>query len=777
MTEKESISSCTLLHTVFSDSLLKSLSDYHTFLHRLTQLCLSDSKENIFLSGSAYDTLPPFYKLFDFGCGQITAKPSLRAQYALTINKCCAVLQDPAIDYDDEYRVLLYATSAKQYDGRFDASMVTLHVSSRIHCMVQQEDLKSSICQSIVVRNDLCKTPVYYLSSQKYSTHFHSSSTQLLLYHLPAVKLDFHHVCADRSHMDSNMVPPDDQFSIENTGLWQDSDKLNIGAIKRIPVFRCLDWPLCSLAWTTRVRFWPNNTLVQDVIKSPVFLKPAPQEEFMCNESHSDQEDHAAQIADLLWVYDFSAPEACLLAHISTDTKRVFFLLQSLADDSPELYRALKHVLLWCVEEYGPDLENKASSLSGKLMLVIAKLERFVSDGGVPHYFIPECIILDPGSISTSLISQLFGVEKSHLHEMLLETTGMGALRHVKDLTFCSNIMFQNMQAKLYFTAEYNATMLCMQLYQKLHGFSTIWKSIESHHQTLDALIKQGDLQCPGIHKAVIDFVQSSLGWMYFVQGVQAHYKQEKTTFFNKAKEHFGAVKNSGMVLNKLREAMMLLKREEYQLVLSLVEGLFSKLYTEVLANELEENIPKYLTDVQFLAGLENAATYAILTMDFLAMTVEKPGLPKEIATNLSLAEFQLLGYTSRPVAVLDTTVLCGVIVSYCYSGLKMYADAKTALQKVEGMSLKDELDLNERRGCFYLNIIAHAYKKAKDIDQARYLLERSVTIMSSARNPGRWALVSLNSRKMKEFIWGGIGVAMATTVAAITLNFVFGKR
>ncbi|KAK2169115.1 hypothetical protein LSH36_12g15010 [Paralvinella palmiformis] len=777
MTEKEMVSSCTLLQTIFGDSTLKSLSEYHTFLQSLTNICLSDHREYILLCGPAYDSLPPLYKLFDFGNGHITAKPCLTAQYAFVVSKKLAVLEDLTVDYNQEYRLLLYATPAKEYHWKCDASMVILHLSGRTHSLVQQEEFRSLICESTVVKNDLHQVPQFYISSRKYEACFQRNNTQLLLYQLPGFQLDIQQFCGDKLYADSNKLSYDDCISMDDAGLWCDSDKLSIGALKKTPAIRCLEWPLCAVSWTTRSRTWPNNALIQDVVNSPVFLKPHLQGNISCSESQFDEDQLITGIDELLWSFDFSTPESVLLAQISTDAKRVFILLLSLADDSSKMYTALKHVLLWCIEEYGPDLETKASGLNGKLMLVISKLEGFMSNSGVPHYFIPESFVLSPESVGTNYMCQIFGAEKSHLHQTLLETTGMVTLLHVKDLTFCSNIMFKNMQEKLYSATEHNSIILCMQLYQKLHSFDTAWKSIASHHQILSQLIMLNDLQCPEIHKILIDFVQTSLGGMYVVQGIQAYHKQERRTFFNKAEEHFAAVQNLGMVVNKLRKAMMLLKREQFQLVLDTLEELFRSLYTEALAKEMEEDMPKYVTDVSFITALENAATYAILNMDYLVMAVEKPGLSKEMSTNLSLAEFQLLGFTPHPVAVLDTAVLCGIILSYSYSSLKRYTDAKKALEKVEGMSLKDEVDLNERRGCFYLNVIAHAYKKAKDIDQARYLLERSVTIMNSARNPGRWALMSLNSRKMKNILWGGIGVAMVTTVAAVTLSFVFGKK
>ncbi|XP_070561267.1 uncharacterized protein [Ptychodera flava] len=143
----------------------------------------------------------------------------------------------------------------------------------------------------------------------------------------------------------------------------------------------CKDWPSIAMNWMTRDRKWPTSDVVRAIMEAGCHIVP--------KSYPGDGGDDCLQ-----WRLSFSLAERTL-AHTFTDKQRIFYLVvKKIWRDhlkEPKVLSSyhMKTTMFWVSERTATD-QWKESNLGDRYMDYFDQMIRFLEQGNVPNFFLPE---------------------------------------------------------------------------------------------------------------------------------------------------------------------------------------------------------------------------------------------------------------------------------------------------------------------------------------------------------------------------------------------------
>ncbi|XP_070557767.1 uncharacterized protein [Ptychodera flava] len=143
----------------------------------------------------------------------------------------------------------------------------------------------------------------------------------------------------------------------------------------------CKEWPSISMKWETRDRKWPTDDVVRTIMEAGCHIVP---------------KSYPGEGGDdcLQWRLSFSLAERTL-AHTFTEKQRMFYLvvkkLWRTFLKEPKVLSSyhMKTTMFW-VSERTPTDQWEESNLGDRYMDYFDRLIRFLEQGNVPNFFLPE---------------------------------------------------------------------------------------------------------------------------------------------------------------------------------------------------------------------------------------------------------------------------------------------------------------------------------------------------------------------------------------------------
>ncbi len=143
-------------------------------------------------------------------------------------------------------------------------------------------------------------------------------------------------------------------------------------------------WPKVADLWTSRNREWPSNQVVQEVMKCGYYLVP----------KHSPGGN-----ADLEWRLSFSQAEIILSNNMTNVQKNCYKFINAIHNkelQNPKVLTTyhMKTVFLWILETF-PDSQWTEETTADRVCDILYEVLIFLTEGKLPHYFLPELNLLD----------------------------------------------------------------------------------------------------------------------------------------------------------------------------------------------------------------------------------------------------------------------------------------------------------------------------------------------------------------------------------------------
>lgn len=178
----------------------------------------------------------------------------------------------------------------------------------------------------------------------------------------------------------------------------------------RYPKFGSYSWPLeCALFFRRKRKSgWPSRSLIHAVVDAGCYVVPKGNQKHFRGSFPSWFKFMSRQLQRNTWRVSFSSGEKILVKSMSQPQKKCFLLLKvfmgcgvislneeirkchSSSEDEDYLNEIssflLKHVMFWTMEEIEP-VEWRLNNLFSCLLKVLQKLECYLQNSFIPHYF------------------------------------------------------------------------------------------------------------------------------------------------------------------------------------------------------------------------------------------------------------------------------------------------------------------------------------------------------------------------------------------------------
>jgi Mab-21 protein. len=159
-------------------------------------------------------------------------------------------------------------------------------------------------------------------------------------------------------------------------------NELNLN-IDRVPALIAQEWPSIASEYKTRPRFWPNNSVIDNIFENSCHIVPKPSNGPERNE-------------DLDWRWSFSQAEMLLANERTDQMNMVYLILKSLfyvyfkvfdhEEQSLPSYFA-KTLFMWMCEQH-PEKWWEEKSVAECVTILLEQLKSHFYDRSLPHYFI-----------------------------------------------------------------------------------------------------------------------------------------------------------------------------------------------------------------------------------------------------------------------------------------------------------------------------------------------------------------------------------------------------
>ncbi|ELT90722.1 hypothetical protein CAPTEDRAFT_193378 [Capitella teleta] len=493
----------------------------------------------------------------------------------------------------------------------------------------------------------------------------------------------------------------------------------SVYSLRMLPGLIMSEWPQKALSWTSRQKKWPKPEIISQVIKCPVMVIPF------------DQED--------LWTYNFSSAEKCLLSHVDPDKMKILLnaqvLLYQMSDPNISWHRILKQVFLWFL----------GGSNGEDLNAFLKLFRKYLEDNFLPSYFLDELNLLD--RINDEEISEILTTVEAAL--VMEDNQREVLLANYTAANTCDVVPLLKNHLQRCF--ERQVGLLYLQLYHQLH-FGDLDKSI-SMHKGMIKRVRESTIS-DDTSGPLIELINNSLGSLFMVKAGHIKAKQNKKEMGKRAQDLLVQSLNMDLLSGRVKLAMYHFYKNEYEAVLDLLEEVpMSTCSTVDVWSRWKQK--QYLFDV-------------------IISDHERPFLPADICACWGLMVSQVLGFVHCNVAIIDSCLFARYLKIMSMVELKKVSskeevrdDLKAMLRKAED----DEADMNERRNAAYLNILAEVYSALDEDSATEGLLQKSVTLVANPRNPARWKLFKLKTRKWRKMLTWGAGCLLLSTLAAAAVK------
>ena len=594
----------------------------------------------------------------------------------------------------------------------------------------------------------------------------------------------------------------------------------DVDVVSTVAALRWAEWPSEAEAWKYRRRVskWPTKEIVQAVSSQPVYLVPA-----------------TTGDGSKSWSFCFASAERALLRHATVVQKFVFYALLQLLPVRGACADVLgveemRTAWLWTLEERETTwwaTGETARCVRG----VLGRLAAAVDEGVLCHYFMPQCNLLQDVSESqrhavsqylsrcldradselapwrnlscqggplitlgggdVSLQSGVWmsgfrnadGSESTWSGCSVGDATGTGGrVGELPELTGLNPAaLCRAVTQSLCRSFDECTRLLYTQLYARVHDDVTIDGCIARHKDALTSL--DASLQPSARVRPLSDRVVNSLASLYYVKGKQQADSHTAAYYVGKAADLLACSGSMDVLLGRVRLAAMSLAEGKNEDVVRLLSGDIQDDTTDYTARYqaqgMRESSPRTVegkTADDVVASFEDRLwqrwTDRAYTCCLLVSKVELRFYPNVMHTNLGLCRVDYLGLSPQPVFMWHTSFVADLLLMLALASRGEAEQARRLLDTMRTAAEGGQWDGNERRQVAYVNAIAHGHAVLGDRAKAFDLLERSAVMMSNARNPAKWIMMSMKLSSVRSSLLGRARLCVASAVLNAAVDF-----
>ena len=589
----------------------------------------------------------------------------------------------------------------------------------------------------------------------------------------------------------------------------------DVDVVGTVAALRWAEWPSEAEAWKYRRRAsrWPTREVAQAVSTQPVYLVPATTDD-----------------ACKTWSFCFASAERALLRHATVVQRFVFYALLRLLPVGGACADVLgademRTAWLWTLEER--EAAWWAPGETGRCVRgVLGRLAAAVEEGALWHYFMPQCNLLQDVTESQRVaVSQFLGQclarpdsalapwRRLSCQDGALTTLGGGDVSlqsgvwmsgfcnaDGSESTWCGSSLGDAAGAggRVGELTGLNPAALCRavtqslcrsfdectrllytQLYARVHDDATVDGCIARHKDALTSL--DASLLPSARVRPLSDRVVNSLASLYYVKGKQQADSHTAAYYVGKAADLLACSAAMDALLGRVRLAAMSLAEGKTEDVVRVLSGdIDTADYTaRYQAQDTREGAPRAVegkTADDVVASFDDRLwqrwTGRAYTCCLLVSKVELRFYPSVMHTNLGLCRVDYLGLSPQPVFMWDTSFVADLLLMLALAGRGETERARRLLDTMRAAAEAGQWDGNERRQVAYVNAIAHGHAVLGDRAKAFDLLERSALMMSNARNPAKWIMMSMRLSSVRSSLLGRAGVFVAGAVLNAAVDF-----
>lgn len=714
------------MSVVTSDTFIE---EYFRASRTLTELFLASHVFTPHLSGLGVDGIPVCFSLgtsLDDASleDQFASAPVPNGKQCLTLTHASAlVIQDPAVTHKDKSPLLFYSRP-----GNLPGS-VLLWMSSRTRSLILRNDYGlPELDKAVVPLLDEQNSPQFHLMSREFEQVVHRGTMDKLLLVNPLVDVescfgDPKGFCYDRDISEVTQY------------------LRSVYSVKVQPGLKLSEWPKEALSWTSRKKHWPRGDLVKETLEQDVFVVP-----FCGGASCPSQEggDPFCEPLDALWEYSFCLAEEFLLEHAGKEKLCILLeaqvLLYQISDPNLAWHRLLKQTFLWCLGKEENPTCNALLSL----------FEEFLEKRNLPLYFMDDVNTLK--TIQDADIDEMHAAAKSVL-TMSTEERAELLQNYTRAHQGC-----EQGPLCLHLKRSFDdlVQLLYLQLYHQLHC-KNLDQAVQFHLLLLQ--IPESPLREP-----LTRLLANSLGCLLMVKAGHSASRSEKRHFARKAQEMLVDSINMDTLSGRVKLAGFHHFRGEHEEVIHLLQDFDAK-----IPAQFDGTSPESLEDFRdFLWATWKGSAYCF---DLVYSEHEKGFLPSDLVSCFGLMLAQVLGYVTHPVALCDVRVAAAYLSLLSLIALKKVTHRSQCKQLLEVILAKaeesEEPDMNEKRNAVYVNLLASVHVALGEQEIAEGFLRRSVTLMSNPRNPARWTLFKMRTKRTRKMLtWGALTIGVSACVA-----------